>query len=463
MLNYFRINDLSRLLAIAIILVIIRLPFYIWGDVIGLEDIRYLLLGEKISGGDWLYVNIYTSEALFSGLLVGFIVLLFGKSIVALHIIAYFLTVIQVYLFNNLVTENRATISQTYYPGLFYALFISLFPGSFTLSPFLLAQTFLLVAINYQFNHLELKVKRDEKIILIGILISICSLMAGSAAIFIVPAYLVLALYTNTMYRRYILIGIGFVLPYLIIWGIFEISGHSGIFFSSLPDQFDGKWLIKSEFLYLSILPLFFLISFLGQSIFGGRFTNYQSTLNFAIFIWAIIAVVVFWMGRESGNRSFLLLVPIMALYASHYFLARRTFKRSLYFGFILIVILYTNFAFSNRPSYLQKWISAEPSVDSQYADKFSGQKVWVLEDGFEKYPIDALHGTAFFDYEMYQDIFYSPVDFFRISDVSRGFKGDFPDVILDKEGLLTNYFPHIPALDSLYTRNGDFWERSSN
>ncbi len=460
MLNYFRINDLSRLITLAVILLAIRLPFFLFGDTVSGADMRYLLLGEKIASGDWLYTDIITSVSLLSGLFYGFLVWVFGKSIIVFHVVAYLITIIQVFLFNNLVTENRATINQTYYPGLLYGIFISIFPGSFALSPFLIGQTFLLIAMNHQFNHLEFKVKRDEKIILIGILISIFSLFEGAASLYILTAYLVFILYTNTLFRRYLLMAIGFVLPYFIIWGVFVLSGSPSSFIGVIPDLFHGNWNVEQSFLWLAIIPLLFLLLFLRQAIFGGRFTNYQTTLNFAMIIWALSSMGVFWLSQESAYRSFVLLVPILALYGSHYFLSK---KRRFSFILLFLGMLLVNSVEWYRPAILERWVPGKVAHDNPYRSVVDGKSVLVLGEGYEFYEPSSSHASVFFDWDEYREIFERPVDYYRLRDIYSGLSTDYPDIIIDREGLFDKFYEHLPEVQRQYRKRGDTWVRLNN
>ena len=444
------------------LLLLLRLPFYIFGDVLTEGDVRYFMLGEKVADGFWMYEDFLTTESILSGLLFGVIDFLFGKSIVAYHILAYLLTVIQVYLFNGLVTANRATLSQTYLPGLFYAILISFFPESFTLSPFLVGQTLLLVAMNYQFNHLEFRVKRDEKIILIGILLGFYSLLIGAASVFILTAVMVFALYTNTVFRRYLLMITGFLLPYFISWGIFEIVGHSGVFFKSLPDLLDGRWGVSSEFLILAAVPALLLIVSIPSSLLGRRFTNYQSSLNLAMLIWGISSVVVFWISSESAENGFILLIPILALYSSHYFIAKRNASRGFVFFIVFPWLLFINSFSIYKPGWVESFVPSE-SRELSSLGRYENKKVLVLGDNFDPYMVSRSHGSRFFDWELSEEYFTGTLEYFSISAVYDGISIDPPEIIVDEDNLMGRYIDRVPELRERYRRTGSDWVLINN
>ncbi len=135
-----------------------------------LSDIKLLLLGEKLSSSLWSYGDFYTEIGPFTAYVATILYTIFGQTVIPYHVLSLILIAYQCYLITNLVNANRATNDQTYIPGFLYGLLMSLTPEFYTLSPVILGQGLLLmIVINYQFNHLEFRVKKDEKILLIGI------------------------------------------------------------------------------------------------------------------------------------------------------------------------------------------------------------------------------------------------------------------------------------------------------
>ena len=455
MLNYFRINDPNRLIAIILLLLFVRVPFYIFGDVLSEGDIRLFALGEKVATGKWLYTDILTTEPVLSGLFYGAIHVVVGKSLVIYHIIAFLLVIFQVYLFNRLVIDNRASLSQTYYPGLFYGLFISLFPASFTLHPTLIALTFVLIAMNFQFNHLEFRAKRDEKIIVIGIFLSIASLFLSAGILYLLTAYIVFILFTNTLYRRYLLLLFGFILPYILIGGLYILRGSSNQYYSSLFSVFDTSFSAPVSFWILLLIPVLFLIRAIPNSFLSRRFTNYQASLNQAMLLWLITSVVVMWFGRSEPKQLFLLVVPASALYFTHLFISMRSRLKGFAFMIFFVVILLSSTLDWLRPPFVENLFEKSKQIQKVPNSAYLDKSILVLDKGFEKYR-GATHSTPFFDWSLSSTYFDGEPTYENISIVSRGFLEDPPEIIIDVNNQFGKYVSRIPRLRQLYIQNSN-------
>jgi len=135
LLQFFRLNDPYRFVVIVFLLLCIRLPYYLFNDILHWADLEYLLLGEKVAGGQLIYTDIQTTVPILVGMTFGMIDFIFGKSIGVYHVLSFLLVAFQAFLVNNLISFNKVTTESTYYPALLYILFFSLSPHLYSLTP----------------------------------------------------------------------------------------------------------------------------------------------------------------------------------------------------------------------------------------------------------------------------------------------------------------------------------------
>jgi len=157
LLNYFKTNDPYRLIALFLILLLIRLPFMIVNpEMIGAE-LKWLLIGERLSEGGTLYIDVWDDIAPISAGFYWIMDLVFGRAVVAGLIISYLLVCYQSYIFNNLLIRNNIYPQSTYLPAFFYGMFMSSSFDMFYLSPPVIGMTFLIPALSNIFSHIQFR------------------------------------------------------------------------------------------------------------------------------------------------------------------------------------------------------------------------------------------------------------------------------------------------------------------
>lgn len=455
MFNYLKINDPFRFIVIIFLLLLVRLPFYFYGGITQQNELQYLLLGQKVSEGFWLYSEIYTSIGPLAGWLYGLLDFLFGSSLVAHHILNFLLIAIQCFLFGKLINGNKATFEQTAIPVLLFGLFMSLSPASYTLSPFVLAQTFILLALNFQFSHLEFRIKRDEKIFAIGIYFAIAALFMQSLTIFMGISFLIFILFTNTLLRRYFLLAYGFILPILLLPTIYLLKGHAGDLYLVVIGLFDqgvvngltglGKvWIVPAIYFSFSILAIAA----------SGRFSNYQSTLIQVMFIWMVSCGLIFYLS-DGGSPILLHLFTLpVAFFTTHFFLiVKRKRLINIAFYFLLFSIVGTNLLHVYRPSGFDAYLGNEERLtENSWTDTVEGKRILVLGPQVHYY-YKAKHASRFFDWRLSEKYFTSTPDYGNISEVFQGIMTDFPDIIIDEDNLMGKFMPKIPEIRENYEK----------
>lgn len=456
MLNYFRINDPYRLIIIFLLLLAIRLPIMLNDNALTLPELNYMLVGEMLNDGSTLYEGIWDNIAPLSASAYMIIDFLFGRSQLAYQIIALVLVAFQCLVFNRLLLRNKAYNENTYIPGLVYGLLMSFFFDFLTLTPVLMGTTFLLLALNNIFNHIEFRAKQDEMILNIGLYLGIAYLFYLPNIIFGVAALLVFAVFTGTVARRYILMLFGFSLPMLLAACYFLLKGRLAIFIYNFLDPLLNyeveQYMSFQEILILFSVPIGLLILALVRVNQRARFTNYQARLTQVMFVWIVFSIGFVFLSGVFAPNTFMVFVPSGAFFLSHYLLLIK--KR--WMAEIAFQVLFASVILFNLGTFFDFFYSAKLLHYDDYlvkkVDKWTGKRILVLDYDMAPY-VNAYPATPFLNWQLSEELFRNPEYYDNLTILQKGFSGDFPEVIIDKHGVMSPVFDRLPALESKYDK----------
>ncbi|MEO1053889.1 MAG: hypothetical protein AAFX87_24845 [Bacteroidota bacterium] len=471
MLNFFRINDPYRLIGVFILLLAIRLPYLLDSSTLTLPEIEYMLVGEKMAHGSTLYVEVWNDTAPLSAVVFWLLHILFGKSHLAYQIVSLFLVFFQCLVFNRLLLVNKAYNENTYIPAVIYAVLASLAFDFSTLSPALMSMTFVILALNGIFNHLEFRMKKDEKIFNIGFYLGLAALFYLPFIVFTVMCFLVFILFTGTVRRRYFLMLYGVALPFLLLICYYIlIDGLGDLNFSLFAPLFLYKgesYTSLQTFAVLSFVPLLFLILTIIKLNRRSRFTNYQVRLVQVMFVWLVLTLSIFLFSKERMPNVLIAFVPPLSFLTCHYFLLiRRQLLAEITFVLFIALVLFVNYGSSFKGTFIYNIVSFEDLMVST-DDKqpiVKDKKVLVLGDNIGLYQHNTL-ATPYLNWRMSQEVLSNLNYYDNQVRILESFKYDSPEVVYDLEGRFPNILERIPELESMYEKTDDnvFRLRSNN
>lgn len=462
MLSFFRFNDPYRMVFIFLLLLAIRLPIIIGNGTLTHADLHFMVIGEKMSDGAQLYVQIWDNIAPFAAYVYWIIDILFGRSILAYQLLSILLVIVQAGLFNKILIDNKAMNENSYIPALVYILCMSLFFDFFTLTPMLMSITFLLLALNHLFQHIEIRAKRDEQIFSIGLYIGIAALFYLPVILLAPATLLTLALFTGTVFRRYMLLSFGVILPVLLLIGYYLlINGVRDFYYNFFNPwmEIEGETLIKfSSLIWIIGIPAIYTFLALVKISQGMRFTNYQVRLNQVMFIWLLFSIGLMFFGAEVTPAKFMIIIPPAAFYISHFFInLRKGWKSEVSFAIFFLSIVFVslgtffNFFFTTRFIAYEKLL-----VDkTPYDELVKGKNVLVLADNVDIYK-NAKLATPYLNWSLSRPLFQYPEYYDNLVQIYNNFKQDPPQVIIDPEGKIDEVSPFIPWFALQYEKRGD-------
>lgn len=458
MLHFFKVNDPYRLFFLLILMLLIRLPFYWSGVGMLLPDLNYMLIGERLASGSVLYKDLWVNIGPLSAIFFTMMHWLFSKSIVAYHVVGFMIMFIQTILFNRLALGNKIYTENNYVPGLIYAILMSISIDMFTVSPIMLSVTFILLAMNNIFGQVEFRAKRDEKILNIGIYLGVAALFYFPAILFGLIAILGLALFSATIFRRYILILYGLALPFLLIGAYYFFVGNTAIslniFFSS---WFGGASyrLDRISIIVLCAIPLFYLMRSIIRIIRGTRFSNYQARIAQMMLFWLVLSLFLLF-GPTAGLSDLIVFVPPMAYFITHLFvLSKKKVMSEVNFLIFLSTIIGLSYAAFFNHTMVSKYVSYEPLaiINSRYDNLLNGQKVWVIGDDLQLYKNSTV-ASKFYSWETYSKLLLGDENNdYKTALVYDDLTKNAPSIIIDKHGVMTSLLMKMPSINSQYER----------
>jgi hypothetical protein len=459
--QYFRVNDPYRLLGLLAILLVFCLPNFIQPPDLTYPELRSIVIGETVSDGSLMYVELIDSIAPLAAWFNGLMDVLFGRSIIARHILAFSLIFLQASYIGVVFANKRAFAENSYIPSLIAGILFIFSFDTICLTPELAGAGFLLPALNNLFKEIEFREQRDESIFNLGVYVSLASLFSFSYSVYLVGVVITLIIFTRSSARKYFLLIFGFLLPHLLLMSSYYlVDGLTPLIeYYYLPNlQFNSTTYISiKSFWVLGALPLTFLfISFVMMNR-DARFSKYQSQLVQCMFLWLLFSVLQVLYSKDLGPQNLITLIPSLCFFITHFLLLIRRKRIAETCVWILLlgtvsVSYFARFNLIPSVSYHLLFVpDAKPTA-------LKGT-VLVLDNDWSVYRHNSL-ASPFFNWNLSREIFRNPQYYENVIRIYDGLKADPPDIIRDKDGVLLPFLERAPEIRKLYTKDGIYYTR---
>jgi hypothetical protein len=444
---------------ILVILVIIRLPVFLYGYPLLLPELTWQIIGEKMGDGFVLYRDVWTTLEPFSAGTYFVIDGIFGKSQFVYQFLTLVLIFLQAIIFNFVLSINNLYPERTYVPALLYVLFSSLFLDFYTLSPPLLGMTFIIVAFHFVFFQIR-TADDDENVFYTGILIAIASLFYFPYLIFILLAILSFLFFSGAALRKYLLLIIGFVFPFLLVGVYFFLRDALGNFLLSVTTSIfsDTELLVSGKTLGISLIVPLVLMGVSVLIIYAySRYINYQYVAIRIFSFWIVLSLITLYLTRGLSAYHLFVFVPTLAFFATHFFtLVKNNLVREISFAVCVIVILWINYHVLYQLSVKKDTtVYGEMIVKEipEYA-AIKNKKILVLGNERSYYNHNQL-ATPYLNWDLAQKHFQDLDNYHNVSTIYGNFKKDMPEVIIDEDKIAPKLFERLPELKSQYELQG--------
>jgi hypothetical protein len=252
---------------------------------------------------------------------------------------------------NNLMNRYEVLYKNSYLPAFMYALMMSLASPLLLFHPLILANLFLIRALDKIFalfkNESPISQLFDS-----GFLIAIASLFYFPAASFFILFLVSLSILRPLNFREWMIAFTGFLLPYFFLsvyffWTNQLKNGWKTITSNYLPQHLKIDFVLaKPLIILLTVLGLLFLLSLnLLRQNFYKNVIRTRSNQQILLLFFVLAAASSFLLQRISFYHFTLLAIPLSAFFA-YYFLAakRRAWLTELLMWLVVIVIAWNHF-----------------------------------------------------------------------------------------------------------------------
>lgn len=460
MIGLFRYSSPLQWGVLFLMVFAFRIPL-LWSDnPLLAEDLKHLVLGQKMADGFLLYRDIIDDTPPLPAFLYYLSSLLFGRSLLALQLIAGILIYIEAMLLNYIVNKNKLSVSRTDLPALAYILCSGICYDFLSLSPSLVANLFILVSLDRILRHIRSETNEGE-IFGTGFYIGLAYLCFAPTALLLVMAILGFVLYTRTPLQKYFLLGFGFIFPLAILLIYYFVRNDAvsvvNYYFLEFPglNALGFRFDIGVVLLMLSPTILLFIIGFFTCYRYS-RFINYQilaANLMTIGLVLSLLLIVLFFSVQVS---HFLILLPFVSYFICQYFIVTKYKFIANFLIWVLVVIsvqvTYSHFKISMLPKVTENF---NHQVVERQSSPVSGKKLLVLGDSLWMYQFNEI-GSPFYNWSISKDKLLHITSFDQLLYVNDQFYKDLPEVIWDQDHYVEEVFERLPGLRKKYIKSGD-------
>ena len=454
MLSFFRVNDPFRIIGIILLLGVLRLPYLLMDIPLLSPELMWMLTGERMSAGYHMYVDIIDDNGPFSVGIYWLLDVIFGRSLLAYHLLAGAVILFQIVYVNHLFIKYRSFDQNTYLPAMVMAVLFHLSFDFLTLSPALLGSTFIVLSLGRLFSLTLLNQDSTESVLMVGV-------FGGIAACFHLPLifflpFLIVAgiIVSGFNFHQFILSLVGYVQPFVLVaLYYFWIDGLQDfllefIFATRIIEiyQYVSYW----DILILFVVPIGFALSGFFMSSVLQRHTVNQQKQQQIMLIFLMFAVFSLFLANRKNPYQLVVLLPGLTYFITQIFIyvEKKMVLKSFFYSFIIAVPLigygWTLYKINTGAIYTYA------IRDDRKYDLFSRKSIVVLGSDIGYYQ-NATLSTPFLNYNLSKRILADFEDYGDMTNTYLQFSREKPQYIIDQEGVFKSLLIQIPALETLY------------
>lgn len=458
MLSFFRVNAPYQILSFIIVLVILQFPFYISPPDLLIPELQWMLVGEKMGQGFMLYRNVWDNLSPLSAAVYWGIDELFGRSPLAHRTFANMLIVLQAIYFNYISNQRQLFTERNYVPGILYLLFINVSFDCSTLSPVLMATSFILLAFGTLIRQMQREGVSDE-VFELGFYLSTATLFYLPMGLFALWSFASMLLYTGANFRQHTLAFFGYVFPIALTVMFFFFRDSLDDFSQNLlTSAFRTRRYNLNDFLgVIGTMAGIFLLGVMGfiQTIGYPRFINYQSRCQQIMMLWFIIAVISIGLMPFIAPMQFIIFIPPLAFFTVNFFmLMQRRWLAEVLFLVVFVAVLF----FRYQASFLNNSFAFSKSArlenlkikSALLPPQINNQKILVIGDDEGEYK-DNFPATAYLNWELARYDFENLDSYESVISIFDNFTADPPTYVIDKVNIMPRLFKRLPELGKRY------------
>lgn len=457
MVNFFKYSGPVRYTFLLILLLLLRVPFFVKGFPLLYPELEWMIAGEKLAEGFTLYKDLWISLEPFSAFTYYAMVGLFGKHLFIFHLLGTALVFVQALLFNYMCNRMSIYNERSTFPGLFYILFSSIFVDFFTLSPVLMAMTFVLLAFYVIIIQVKYKTSQ-EGMLYLGLFTSIGFLFYLPILVLLPFFVVIISVFSTLSFRKFLLILIGFLLPIILVTTYYFILNSAEDLWQNLFVAF----LHEDRNTYVPIagivLPLILPVALLLTSfvVLSGRtnYVNFQFNIIKMFLLLLIAGGLTVLFTRDFITYQLYLLIPVLSFFSAHIFVLVRK-KLPLLIGFwaiiILVPVINAAMTYDSSGQYLAM-MKVDEAAES-FTPDLSGRKILVLGHKEPSLYKNSSLATPYYSWDLSKRHLLHTNNMNNLAKIYKNFQNDLPEIIIDPQHVMDTVFYRIPILEKKYKK----------
>ncbi|MEB2773744.1 hypothetical protein SYJ56_00405 [Algoriphagus sp. D3-2-R+10] len=450
MFSFFKLNDPFRLIGIGIYILLLTIVYLTLNPFpITNPQLTWMLLGERLGQGYYLYQDIIDDNGPLSAGFFTFMDLLFGRSQFAYEVVGRILISFQILYWNSMLIKFKAFDVNTYLPAIIMA---ALFHFSFdllSLSPALLGSCFLILALGQLFSQTVLQKDTSESTLLIGIYAGLATGFHPNYILFLPYMIFTGIAISSFSFRQLMLSLVGYFLPLLLIsvfyfWndGLEEAIQIWPLTFLSEKYEYQSllNWLILGLFPLLLAVAGYFMATVLRGS------TINQQKQRQLIIIWLLFSAAEFFIIKKQAAYQLVILVPGLTYLITQFFLnTKKEIVAKIAFYLLVLGVPAAGFLFWQKTIPNSEYFVGKSEV------KYSGD-ILVLGDDLSPY-LNARLGGPFLNYRLSKLYLDQDRDLREKGRLFQMLQKQKPSMVLDPNGDFEKLIKQFPALEDQYSK----------
>ncbi|AGA77803.1 hypothetical protein Echvi_1538 [Echinicola vietnamensis DSM 17526] len=431
----------------------LSLPYVLMDIPLLSPELSWMLVGERLANGHFLYVDIVDDIGPLSAYVYWLIDYVAGRSWWMYKLLAASIILFQIYYVNRLFIRYKAFDNTSYIPAL---VMLVLFHFSFdllTLSPALMGTTFIILALGQLFSQTLLNEQNTESILLVGLYGGIAVCFHFPMIVFL-PFLLVAGVTVSGFsFNQLVLSLAGYFQPFVLCCIYFFWIGGLPEFITEfvLATRITSSYphVTYIDLLTLLAAPLLFaVIGYFVGTVTTSITVNQQKQKQLML-LYTIFAIFSIFIANRRTPYQMVIMLPGLTYFIAQIFLylTNRKQLNVLFYTFILIIptagYAWTIYKIQSNKTWNY---TLDDTVQPQ------AEKIVILGDEISAYQHATL-ASPYLNYRLSKRVLTDYSNQENMMEVYLNFVEEKPTLIYDQEGLFEKITERIPALAKRYQK----------
>lgn len=327
MISYFRSILPSRVILLILLFLGLQLPLVLLGIPPTAPELLHMLVGERLADGYSMYSQIYDNTAPLSAGVFWLLDVLAGRSFLAYRLTAMLLLLLQAMLLNSTLNRHNVYSSKNYLPALVYLVLGSLSFEYNMLTPLLIGNTFLILALPYIVT-LSREGYDNNRLFVGGFILGLAAMSFLPLALFLLVGVMSVVFFASNTFRSVLLMLCGFAFPYAVLLTYYFYTGTAQDFAEL---HLLRPWQLQVAFLrppadvakLMAIPALVLLLALLSTAGLPQRLV-FQVKFQQLMWVWLLVSLLVIFTRDEISVATFIIVLPPIAYFSQFFFTSGR-------------------------------------------------------------------------------------------------------------------------------------------